>query len=39
LVGAMDLGSVARLQQQYSGGSSAPVKDPVLFLENRMHAK
>jgi hypothetical protein len=39
LVGAMDLGSVARLQQQYSGGSSVPAKDPVLFLENRMHAK
>jgi hypothetical protein len=39
LIGAMDLGSVARLQQQYSGGTSASAKDPVLFFENRMHAK
>jgi hypothetical protein len=39
LVGAMDLGSVAKLQRKLSGNGLETAKDPVLFFENRMRAK
>jgi hypothetical protein len=38
LVGAMDLGSIAKFQRQYSASAMATVRDPVVFFENRMHA-
>ena len=39
IVGAMDLGSVGRLQQRYSGQPVQAASDPILLFENRMHAK
>jgi hypothetical protein len=35
----MDLGNVARLQRSFSGERLETAKDPILFFENRMHAK
>jgi hypothetical protein len=39
IVGAMDLGSVAKLQRKLSGKALETTKDPVLYFENRMQAK
>jgi hypothetical protein len=39
LIGAMDLGNVARLQRSFSGERLETAKDPILYFENRMHAK
>lgn len=39
IVGAMDLRSVGKLQQRYSGQTLADASDPILFFENRMNAK
>lgn len=39
IIGAMDLGNVARMQRSFSGEKLEAAKDPVLFFENRMHAK
>jgi hypothetical protein len=39
IAGAMDLGSVAKLQQRFAGKALETSKDPVLFFENRMKAK
>lgn len=36
IVGAMDLASVAKLQQRFPGLAAEAAKDPILFLENRM---
>ncbi len=36
IVGAMNLGSIATLQRQYSAPALATAKDPVLFFENTM---
>ncbi|MEA2766748.1 MAG: hypothetical protein QOK07_3152 [Gemmatimonadaceae bacterium] len=38
IVGAMDLGNIAKLQQRFSG-KPLEAKDPVLFFENRMRPK
>jgi hypothetical protein len=35
IVGAMDLGNIAKLQRRF-GGKALEAKDPVLFFENRM---
>jgi hypothetical protein len=35
----MDLGNVARMQRSFSGEKLETAKDPILFLENSMHAK
>lgn len=35
IVGAMDLGNIAKLQQRFAG-KALEAKDPVLFFENRM---
>jgi hypothetical protein len=37
IVGAMDLGSIAKFQRQYSASGLATAKDPVLFFENALH--
>lgn len=39
IVGAMDLGSIAQTQRQYTPGSLDNAKDPLLFFENRMRQK
>lgn len=39
IIGAMDLGSVARFQQQYSSSALQTTKDPILFFENGMQKK
>jgi FG-GAP-like repeat len=39
IIGAMDLGSVARFQQQYSSGGLQTTKNPILFFENRTARK
>jgi hypothetical protein len=39
LIGAMDLGNVARMQRSFSGEKLETAKDPILYFENRMHAK
>lgn len=39
IIGAMDLGNVAKLQRSFTREKLEPPKDPVLFFENRMHAK
>jgi hypothetical protein len=39
IVGAMDLGSVAKLQRKLSGKALETTKDPVVYFENRMQAK
>ncbi|MEA2706551.1 MAG: hypothetical protein QOH22_1339 [Gemmatimonadaceae bacterium] len=38
IVGAMDLGNIAKLQQRFAG-KALEAKDPVLFFENRMRPK
>jgi hypothetical protein len=39
IIGAMDLGNVARLQRSFRGEKLESAKDPILFFENRIHAK
>ena len=39
IVGAMDLASIGRMQQQYSARALETSRDAILFFENRMHAK
>lgn len=39
IVGAMDLGGIARLQRRFTGQTLEAGKDPILFFENRMHGK
>jgi hypothetical protein len=39
IIGAMDLGNVARLQRSFTGEKLQTAKVPILFFENRMHAK
>lgn len=39
IIGAMDLGNVAKLQRSFSGERLENAKDPILFFENRMHAR
>jgi FG-GAP-like repeat len=39
IVGAMDLGSIARFQQQYSAGGLETTKQPILFFENTIQKK
>ena len=39
IIGAMDLKSVAKVQQRFTGQTVEPAKDPILFFENRMRAK
>jgi len=39
LIGAMDLGNVAKMQRSFSGTQLDTAKDPILFFENRMNAK
>ena len=39
LIGAMDLGNVARMQRSFSGEKLETAKNPILFFENRMRAK
>lgn len=39
IVGAMDLASIAKLQQKFPGPASEAGKDPILFFENRMSVK
>ena len=39
IIGAMDLGSVAKLQRRLTGKALETAKDPILFFVNRMHAK
>lgn len=39
IIGAMDLESIAKLQRRSTGQESEASKDPILFFENRMHAK
>jgi hypothetical protein len=39
IVGAMDLGNVAKLQRRFSGKKLEAAKDPVLVFENRMRPK
>jgi hypothetical protein len=38
IVGAMDLGNIAKLQQRF-GGVKLEAKDPVLFFENRLRPR
>ena len=39
IIGAMDLGSIAKLQRRFTGKALETGKDPILFFENRMRAK
>jgi hypothetical protein len=39
VIGAMDLGSIGKLQRSFGGQTVEGAKDPVLFFENRMRAK
>ena len=39
IVGAMDLGNIAKLQQRFAGKTLEQAKDPILFFENRMRPK
>ena len=39
IIGAMDLGNIAKLQRSFSGQTLEVGKDPILLFENRMHAK
>ena len=39
IIGAMDLGNVAKLQRRFSGQKLETASDPVVVFENRMHAK
>jgi FG-GAP-like repeat len=39
IIGAMDLGNIAKLQRRFTGDTLQTGKDPILFFENRMHAK
>jgi hypothetical protein len=38
VIGAMDLGNVARMQRSFGGKKLETAKDPLLFFENRMNA-
>lgn len=37
IIGAMDLGSIAKLQRRFTGQALETGKDPILLFENRMH--
>jgi hypothetical protein len=39
IIGAMDLESIANLQRRPFGPTAVTGKDPILFFENRMHAR
>jgi FG-GAP repeat protein len=39
LIGAMDLDNIADLQRRPNGPPVGTGKDPILFFENRMHAR
>ena len=39
IIGAMDLGNIAKLQRRFAGQSLEAAQDPILLFENRMHAK
>jgi hypothetical protein len=39
IIGAMDLGSIAKLQRSFGGQTVETPRDPVLFFENRMRDK
>jgi hypothetical protein len=39
IIGAMDIGNIAKLQRRFTGDTLQTGKDPILFFENRMHAK
>jgi hypothetical protein len=39
IIGAMDLESIAKIQQRFTGQTLATGKDPILLFENRMQAK
>jgi hypothetical protein len=39
IIGAMDLGNVARLQRSFTGEKLETAKEPILFFENRMRTK
>ena len=39
IIGAMDLENIANLQRRSIGQTLATGKEPILFFENRMHAK
>jgi hypothetical protein len=36
IIGAMDLGNIAKMQRRFSGQTLETGKDPILFFENRM---
>ncbi len=37
IIGAMDLGNIAKLQRRFGGQGPETGKDPILLFENRMH--
>ncbi len=37
IIGAMDLGNIAKLQRRFGGQGLETGKDPILLFENRMH--
>src|SRR6266542_3628701 len=39
IIGAMNLGSIAKMQRRFAGRTLETEKDAVLFLENRMRAR
>jgi hypothetical protein len=39
VVGAMDLGSIAKFQRQYSASAPATAKDPIVFFENASYPR
>lgn len=39
IIGAMDLENIAKLQRRFTGQMLETAKDPILFFENRGHAK
>jgi hypothetical protein len=39
IIGAMDLGSIAKLQRRFGGQALETSKDPILVFENRMQTK
>jgi FG-GAP repeat len=39
VIGAMDIGNVARLQRRFTGDTLQTGKNPLVFFENRMRAK
>ncbi|HCU10872.1 MAG TPA: hypothetical protein DGB72_01970 [Gemmatimonadetes bacterium] len=39
VIGAMDIGNVVRLQRRFTGDTLQAGRNPLVFFENRMHAK